>query len=464
MKKLLIFIPILIAVNLKAQQLQLGVAEVDITPPVGAPLAGYYYDRLNTGVHDPLHVKAMVLDQGGVKIAMAALDLVSLPRNIVERARALVQQRLGLAPDHVMISATHAHTTPVVLTNPSRYNLQGKEKQIAQAYTDSLAGKIADAIVEANTALQPVAMRAGVGEEKSLSFNRRFFMKDGTIGWNPGKLNPKIFKPAGPIDPGLPVLYFQSPDGKTPVAAYVNFGMHQDTTGGSQISADFSYTLGQILKMAKGDSFFPMFTIGAAGNVAHIDVSSPEPQSSYQEASRIGAVLAGDVLKIIQTAAVTNTSPIRVSDKVLHFPVPQYTQTEIDWATRTQATYNTPQAAPFLDLVKAARILELNARHGKPLDAEVQVFTLGNKVAIVGFPGEMFAEFGLQLKEDSPFPITIPAEQANGALVYIPNRIAYEEGNYEPTAARLPPGAGEKLVGSALNQLLTLFRENSEGK
>lgn len=464
MKKLLIFIPILIAVNLQAQQLQLGVAGVDITPPVGAPLAGYYYDRVNTGVHDPLHVKAMVLDQGGVKIAMAALDLVSLPRNIVERARALVQQRIGLAPDHVMISATHAHTTPVVLTNPSRYNLQGKEKEIAQAYTDSLAGKIADAIVEANTALQPVAMRAGVGEEKSLSFNRRFFMKDGTIGWNPGKLNPKIFKPAGPIDPGLPVLYFQSPDGKTPIAAYVNFGMHQDTTGGSQISADFSYTLGQILKMAKGDSFFPMFTIGAAGNVAHIDVSSPEPQSSYQEASRIGAVLAGDVLKVIQTAAVTNTSPIRVSDEVLHFPVPQYTQTEIDWATRTQATYNTPQAAPFLDLVKAARILELNARHGKPLDAEVQVFTLGNKVAIVGFPGEMFAEFGLQLKEDSPFPITIPAEQANGALVYIPNRIAYEEGNYEPTAARLPPGAGEKLVDSALDQLLTLFRENSEGK
>ena len=44
----------------------------------------------------------------------------------------------------------------------------------------------------------------------------------------------------------------------------------------------------------------------------------------------------------------------------------------------------------------------------------------GNKVAIVGFPGEMFAEFGLQLKEDSPYPITILAELANGALVYIP--------------------------------------------
>lgn len=464
MKKLLIFVLVLAGFHLHAQQLRLGVAEVDITPPVGAPLAGYYYNRDAIGVHDPLHVKAMVLEQGRVKVAMAALDLVSLPRDIVVNARALVQQRIGLAPDHVMISATHAHTTPVILTNPSRYNLEGKDKEIAQAYTDSLAGKIADAIAAANAGLEPVEMRAGVGEEKTLSFNRRFFMKDGSIGWNPGKLNPQIARPAGPIDPGLPVLYFESPDGARPVAAYVNFGLHQDTTGGLRISADFSYTLGQILKMAKGDSFFPMFTIGAAGNVVHLDVSRPDPQRSYQEASRIGAVLAGDVLKVIQTAPVASTWPIRVSDEVLHFPVPQYTQAEIDWATRTQATYNTAHAAPFLDLVKAARILELNARHGQPLDAEVQVFTLGNTVAIVGFPGEMFAEFGLQLKEDSPFAVTIVAEQANGALVYIPNRIAYEEGNYEPTAARLPAGAGEKLVDSALDQLLKLDRENGQGK
>ena len=463
MKKLLILALFLSGSGLHAQQLRVGAAQVDITPPVGAPLAGYYYNREATGVHDPLHVKAIVLEQGGQKIAVAALDLVLLPREIVENARARVQ-RIGLAPDHVMISATHAHTTPVVLTNPSRYNLEGKDKQIAQQYTDSLAGKIADAITQANGRLEPVEMKAGVGRETTLSFNRRFFMKDGTIGWNPGKLNPKIASPAGPVDPGLPVLYFESPDGKKPVAAYVNFGMHQDTTGGLEISADFAYTLSEVLKMVNGPEFLPMFTIGAAGNVAHLDVSRPGEQRGYQEAARIGAVLAGDVLKVIQAAPVLSVSKIRVSDEVLHFPVPHYSQEEIDWAIRTQATYNTPKAAPFLELVKAARILELNARHGKPLDAEVQVFTLGDKVAIVGFPGEMFAEFGLQLKEDSPYPITILAEQANGALVYIPNHIAYDEGNYEPTAARLPQGAGEKLVDSALDQLLTLFRENGNAK
>ena len=108
--------------------------------------------------------------------------------------------------------------------------------------------------------------------------------------------------------------------------------------------------------------------------------------------------------------------------------------------------------------------MELNARQGKPLDAEVQVFTFGDQVAIVGFPGEMFAEFGLNLKEDSPFPITIVAELANGAYTYIPNRVAYEEGNYEPTSSRLPAGGGEMLMDSAFEQLLTLALRSADGK
>jgi hypothetical protein len=155
---------------------------------------------------------------------------------------------------------------------------------------------------------------------------------------------------------------------------------------------------------------------------------------------------------------------IRVSDKVLKIPVPTYTPAEIAEAERVQATFGKPHAAPFLDLVKAARVLELNARHGQPLDAEVQVFTIGDKVAVVGFPGEMFAEFGLQLKEDSPFPVTIVAELANGAYVYIPNRVAFKEGNYEPTAARLPEGSGEALVDSAFDQLLALAQKSSNAR
>ncbi|MEO6912151.1 MAG: hypothetical protein ABI158_14645 [Edaphobacter sp.] len=460
----LILVFLLIAGTANAQALRAGVAEVDITPPVGAPMAGYYINRDATGTHDPLHAKAIVIEQGGTKVAMVACDLVSLPREISEEARGIVGKKIGLPVDHIMITSTHAHTTPVIATNPSRYNLVGEPKRIAEEYTKGLPAKIADAILLADASLKPVQMRATIGQEKTLSFNRRYFMKDGTVGWNPGKLNPNIVRPAGPVDPGIPVLYFESIDQLKPIAAYVNFGMHQDTTGGQMFSADFAYTLGKVLKLAKGDDFFTMFTIGAAGNVNHIDVSKKEPQSSFNEAARIGAVLAGDVLKTIQDAPVLPVSSIRVSDRILKIPVPRYTDAEIAEATRAQATFGKPGAAPFLDLVKAGRVLELNARHGKPLDAEVQVFTFGDQVAIVGFPGEMFAELGLSLKEDSPFPITVVAELANGALSYIPNRVAYKEGNYEPTNARLPVGGGETLVDSALDQLLTLARRNSGDK
>lgn len=449
------------AVSAYAQGLRIGVAEVDITPPPGAPMAGYYTPRIATGSHDPLWVKSIVLESGGTKIAITACDLVSLPRELSEQARAIVGKKIGLASDHVMITATHDHTTPVIVTNPSRYNLQGETKRIAEEYTASLPEKIANAILRANATLTPVEMRAGVGKETTLGFNRRYFMKDGSVGWNPGKLNPNIVRPAGPVDTGIPVLYFDTPDHQKPVAAYVNFGVHQDTTGGLQFSGDYSYTLSRVLKMAKGDDFFTLFTIGAAGNVNHLDVSRKDPQSGFEEAARIGAVLAGDVLKVIQAAPVVSDPVIQVSDKILEIPVPTYTAAEAAEAERVQATFGKPNAAPFLELVKAARVLELNARHGKPLDAEVQVFTIGDKVAIVGFPGEMFAEFGLQLKEDSPFPVTILAELANGAYVYIPNRVAYKEGNYEPTAARLPEGSGEALVDSALDQLLALAHRSS---
>lgn len=447
-----------------AQGLRLGVAEVDITPPTGAPMAGYYTNREATGVHDPLHAKAMVLEQGGVKIAMVACDLVSLPRDLSEEVRRIVTGRIDLPADHIMITSTHSHTSPVILTNPSRYNLEGKAKTIAETYTRELPAKIADAIIAANSAMIAVQMRAGVGEESSLGFNRRYFMKDGTVGWNPGKLNPKIAKPAGPVDPGLPVLFFETPDESKAVATYVNFGLHQDTTGGFQFSADFSYTLGRVLKFAKGDDFFTLFTIGAAGNVNHIDNSRKQAQNGFNEAARIGGVLAGDVLKTIQAAPVVEAPALRVSDRIVKIAVPKYTPAEIEEAKRVQGSFGKPDAAPFLELVKAARILELNARQGKPLDAEVQVFTIGDQVAIVGFPGEMFAEFGLSLKQDSPFPVTIVAELANGAYTYIPNRVAYAEGNYEPASSRLPAGGGELLMDSAFEQLLALAHRTSDGK
>ena len=440
-----------------AQQLRLGVASADITPLPGTPMAGYYTPRFATGAHDPLQAKAMVLEESGTRVAIVACDLVSLPRELSQRARQIITERTGIPADHVMISATHAHTTPVIYTQPSRYNLEGEGKRLTQDYTSSLPGRIAASVMQAASHMQPVRLRAGVGQETTTGFNRRYFMRDGSVGWNPGKLNPNIVRPAGPVDRAVPVLLFETPQGR-PVAAYVNFGLHQDTTGGLEFSADFSYTLAKQMQAAEGSDFFTLFTVGAAGNVNHLDVAHEGKQNGFDEAARIGTALAAAVKKAMAAATPVEAASLRVSDRTLSIPVPKYTADEVAWARRAQASFGSSHASPFLDLVKAARILELQARNGKPLEAEVQVFTLGQDVAIASFPGEMFAEFGIQLRADSPFRVTALAELANGALSYIPNRIAYQQGNYEPTSARLPAGTGEELIESAEEQMLQLFK------
>lgn len=449
---------LLVAQTAYAASLRAGVAQVNITPPVGAPMAGYYVPRVAEGVHDPLYVKAIVIEKDGVRVAFAACDLALLPRELSQKARQLIQEQIGITPDHVMISATHDHTGPVILTTPSRYNLSGEMLRITRDYTNALPGRIAQAVEQAAAHLQPAVIHSAIGRETSLAFNRRYYMKNGTVGWNPGKLNPNIWRPAGPTDPTIPVIYIETPVGQ-PIASYVNFSMHQDTTGGLKFSEDFSYALGKILQMAEGDNLVSMFTIGCAGDINHLDFSRKEKQESYQEAARIGAVLAGDVLKVIQSAPEITVDKISVSDQVLHLELPQFTPEEVAWARRTQATFGTSSPAPFIDLVRAAKIIEIADRHGKPYDAEVQVIALGPQIAFASFPGEMFTQFGMNVKQDSPFPVTITPELANGDLGYIPNRQAYAEGAYEVVSTRLRPGAGEKLMNSALAQLQQIFRE-----
>jgi neutral ceramidase len=447
---------LLISTAAGAQMLRAGASQVDITPPKGAPLAGYYLNRAATGAHDNLYARALVIDVNGVKVALVACDIVGIEREIIDPARALIAKQTGIAPDHVMISATHTHTGPVIYIEPTRYNLQGELKRIASEYSAALPGKIADSVVQANAALQPAVLRAAVGKEDSLGFNRRYFMKDGTVSWNPGIKNPDVVRSAGPVDTDVQVMYVETPEGKG-IASYVNFAVHQDTTGGSQFSADYSYALSLIMRMTKGDGLVSMFTMGCSGNVNHFDAVGKIQRQGYEEAARIGAVLAGDVLKLIQHAPVIPVSQIQVSTRMLKFPVQQFTPEEIAWAKKTQATLDKPNSAPMYDLVRAAKILELEVRHGKPLETEVQVIALGNQIALASFPAEMFAEFGIQLKEDSPYPITIAVELANGEVGYIPNRSAFAEGAYEVISTRFPIGTGEQLTDSALAQLQALM-------
>ncbi len=440
-----------------AATLSAGTAQVKITPPDGTPMAGYYYARGSAGVHDDLWAKSVVLESGGARAALVACDIIHLTHGVASEAKRLIGQQTGLKPHEVMISATHAHTGPVIAGGSSRYEKATAPGGKADAYAKWLPGRIAESVRLALAASRPARVMSGAGHESLIAFNRRFQMTDGTVGWNPGKKNPRIVQPAGPVDPEVPVVYVEAEDG-TPLATYVNYALHLDTVGGTEISADFPYTLSKLLTGAKGGKMLTMFTMGCSGNVNHIDVSHAKPQKGHEEAARIGTVLAGEVVKTWARMVPAGAGALRSRIETAELALAPHKPEEVEWAKPIAARFGEKNSAPFLDMVKAFRILDVEARKGKPLQAPVQVIALGQDVAWVGLPGEIFVELGQAIKRGSPFNRTIVVSLPNDSLGYVPDRKAYSEGNYEPVSARCAEGSGELLVETAVKMLKELYQ------
>lgn len=446
-----------------AADLTAGAAAADITPPRGCPMAGYYSARGAEGTHDPLFAKALVFEKDGTRVALVALDLIGTPRGLVEESRAKVEKATGIPGRNVMISATHSHTGPVLWdASPRSDVLAGGQAQVAQAYIKELPDKIADAVKKADAARKPAKVSHAVGTEEGLAFNRRFHMTDGSVGWNPGKKNPKIVRPAGPTDPSVPVVLVEV-EGK-PIAVYANFAMHLDTVGGLYYSADYAYSLSKNVAAAKGDDVVTVFTIGTAGDTNHINVESAAPQKGHGEAARIGTRLAAEVLRTIDRAKPVADETLRVSVEMVELPLAPVTPADLEHAKKVIADVRaeTKPAPKFLDQVQAFKTHDVTTRLGKPLAVEVQVISLGDELAWVSLPGEVFVQLGQAIKWGSPFRTTVVAELANGGVGYIPTRQAYSQGNYEVISARCAEGSGEKLVDSALSQLRAVYREGKK--
>jgi neutral ceramidase len=401
--------------ELPAAELRAGAATVRITPDKPTPLAGYYNTRLATNTHDELHAKVIVLEQGGRKAALVVCDLISLPRSVVLQTRELISQTTGVPGVNVMISATHTHTGPV-LDNGARHQfVDGGTVDVVRDYTAQLPAKIAEAVRLAEATLQPARVSVGHEHEEHLSFNRRFHMRDGSVGWNPGKLNTNIVVAAGPIDPDVAVVLFESTR-RVPIASYVNFAMHPDTIGGLEYSADYAFTLGRLLGDYHGTNMVAVFANGACGDVNHIDVKWAGPQKGHTEAARLGAILAGNVLKAYTRLDTLKPGALRMRSEIVKLALPELKPGEVEAARAVVARIGSTNPPKFLEQVQAFKILDVLDRAGRPHEVEVQVIALGGNAAWVGLPGEIFVELGIQIKNRSPFAHTMIAELANGSI------------------------------------------------
>lgn len=445
-----VFLPLFLLAHAGlAQNLRVGTASVILTPPAGMPMAGYYSTRLSTGVHDDLHAKAIVLSTGpNQTAAFVACDLIGLPPEVIDEARALIQAATGIRGARVMITATHSHTGPLIPSGGMR-DAYGGRLEIARRYRAELPAKIAESVKLAEQRMVPARASFARGQQDGVSFNRRFFMKDGSVGWNPGKMNPNIVKPAGPIDPDVPVVLFEALGGQA-LATYVNFALHLDTVGGLDVSADYPFTLSSRLAQAKGEPMLTMFAIGAAGNINHLDVKSSAPQKGPDEARRIGDALAETVLGTYRDMQrIRPNSGVQTASTTVTIDPARIEPGDRQRAEAFVKQMDSGTTMKFLDTVFAFKVLDALAQQGKPYTAEVQVIALGDQVAWVALPGEVFTELGTAIKRSSPFPLTIVTELGHGPVTYFPNQPAFPQGNYEVVTSRAAPGSGEKLVKAA---------------
>jgi hypothetical protein len=256
----------------------------------------------------------------------------------------------------------------------------------------------------------------------------------------------QVLRPAGPIDPEVGIVAFKNRDGQ-PRAVLINFALHLDTVGGDKPSADFPFMIQQLVSAVHGPEALVYWASGASGNINHYDLTDPvkfRREKGIHESSRIGAILAAETLRMYPKLAELKTEPLRVAQEIVLLD------------------YRPEKCADLLNRMgNASRYFDgevdvVSVDGTLKFEAEVQAIALGDELAWVGLPGEMFTESGLALKKASPFRYTIVHSLANGAIGYVPNRRAYPEGSYEADATRCAPGSGEQLVEAATDLLIKL--------
>ncbi|NBU75669.1 MAG: hypothetical protein EBS30_10675, partial [Planctomycetes bacterium] len=156
--------------------LRAGAATSNITPQLGLGIIGGFVPFPGTHVHDELHARCMVLDNGQGKVVLVVCDLLGMDRQVSEQARQLIEKDLGIGQDRVLICATHTHSAASALGTDPRLNSQTMDE-----YQRFVVLRIVDGVKRAVNLLRPAEIAHGSVDIPEHLFNRRWYMKPGTM-------------------------------------------------------------------------------------------------------------------------------------------------------------------------------------------------------------------------------------------------------------------------------------------
>lgn len=412
---------------------------VEITPPIGVRMDGYgARQKPSQSIHDPLYASLLVLKSGVSGVALVSLDVIMVTLAYTQQIRAAISERLGIRPEAVLVAAIHTHSGPAGYVK-SRVPLETEEDPLMKEMT---LRKLAGAADWAAHNLQPARLRLGRGDLNELGRNRN--------------------DPLAPMDTALTVLRVDAEDGR-PLAVMLNFGCHPTVLGHENLSISADYpgaARAALHKIYPGAVF--LFLNGASGDIS---TRFTRRGQGFDEVERLGSMLAGEALKVMQTAAdlpatqlAGKTQPLQLPYR--RFPALEEAQQQL---ASLQAELEQMRAAgrPDGDLRRAftrvegaqAQVVMTQTYGAKTYaDTEMQMLRIGD-LAVVGLPGEPFTRIVLDIKSASPVPHTIAVSYANDYSGYFPDRASVEAGSYEALISPYDESVGERLAQAAVQAL-----------
>lgn len=450
-----------------------GFAERDITPEIGMEKPGGYGKSFLDQFHDPCKIRVAVFENGRDTVALVGTDSLIIPRQLVLDARREIHERCGIDPNAVLVGASHSHSSgPVGMVQPGEYDhaselvqeLAYEKSSCADpGYLELVRRQIVDGVCAGYSSRREARCGIGSGHEGEVAFNRRFRMKNGLTYTHPGKGNPDIIEPAGPIDPEVGVIGAWDTDGNL-MGCIVNYACHA-TTSPPGISANWIYYLEKTIQGAMGTSVPVVFLQGACGDVTQVDNLSPYANPGGEEwAQIVGGRVGAESVRVLLSVEPGILDPLVYDLTVLEIPrrspSPERVRECLELVKRD------PQEVGTTRWTFAKEILMLDALIEKEpvVDVEVQVVQVGPAVFVTN-PAEFFCQLGLDIKAGSKFQFTYPVELANGCVGYVPTEEALgpNGGGYETrlTAySNLVPTAGPQMVEAGL-QLVSRLEPGS---
>ncbi|HBJ85329.1 MAG: hypothetical protein Q8M07_30835 [Prosthecobacter sp.] len=445
--------------------LMAGAATANITPELGGSVVGGFAPFPCTHIHDELHARCLVLDDGETKLALVVCDLLGLHRSVSLKAREFIEAETGIPAANVLISGTHTHSAVNALGGPVRGYYSDQELTDYQKF---VARRIADGVRCAINLLRPAEIAFGTVDVPEHVHIRRWFLKEGSmppnpfgkidkVKMNPGAGNPALVEPAAEPDPTISFIALREPGGRL-ISVYSAYSLHYvGGVGSGHISADYyGYFCEALKRLQPGGNEYPAFVgimaNGTSGDANNINFRNPQPRKQpYEQMQYVANDVAAKVNAAVKGLSWQNSAPLASRYRELDVKWRKIEPELIAWAKETEAKAPRIQGGKAdLPLAYAGRVQRL-AEASRETKFPAQILRIGD-ICIGSSPCETFAETGVEFRKRNPFAKSFMVELAHGYYGYMPTPRHFELGGYEtwPGTNNTESQASVKLMNALL--------------